>query len=155
LDSICEHRLREKLQSNMTSKQIEFLLPEPIRYFVFDLHQATRMSMRLEDVHHLYETVYRELTEKYFKESPWPSVASISPECRGDEEFLVYYRFVCFFSFARFHFKCLLIHREMTLRHFFTFNKTKPQLSDYLEAWATYKKVCYCHCCGIIFSFVI
>lgn len=106
----------------MTSKQIEFLLPEPIRYFVFDLHQATRKSMRLEEVHHLYETVYRELTEKYFKESPWPSVASISSECSGDDEFLVYYR-------------------EMTLRHFFTFNKVKPQLSDYLEAWATYKKM--------------
>ena len=29
----------------------------------------------------------------------------------------------------------------MTLRHFFTFNKVKPQLSDYLEAWETYKKV--------------
>ena len=75
-----------------TSRQIEFLLPESIRDFIFDLHESTRLSMRIEDVHRLYEISYKELTEKYFKESPWPSVSSVSSDCRGDEVFLVFYR---------------------------------------------------------------
>lgn len=99
---------------------IQFLLPEPIKNFVFDLHEASRLSKRVDDVHVLYETTYKELTEKYFKEIAWPVPSAIADECRGDEIFLVYYR-------------------EMTLRHLFS--KLKPQLSDYLEAWSTYKSL--------------
>ncbi len=33
------------------SRTIEFLLPEAIKNFVFDLHEACRLSLRIEDVH--------------------------------------------------------------------------------------------------------
>lgn len=70
----------------------------------------------------LYETNFKELTEKYFKDIAWPSPAAIADECRSDQLFLVYYK-------------------EMTLRHLFS--KLKPQLSDYIDAWNVYKSVSY------------
>lgn len=68
----------------------------------------------------LYETTFKELTEKYFKDIAWPAPSAIANECRSDAVFLIYYR-------------------EMTLRHLFS--KLKPQLSDYLDAWNIYREV--------------
>ena len=73
------------------------------------------------DICSLYETTFKEMTDKYFKDIAWPEPAAIADECRDDEIFLVYYK-------------------EITLRHLFS--KLKPQLTDYLVAWNTYKQVC-------------
>lgn len=83
----------------------------------------------------LYETTFKELTDKYFKELAWPVPSAIADECRSDALFLLYYK-------------------EMTLRHLFS--KLKPQLSDYLDAWNTYKRVrivsCHAICSGTRFT---
>jgi translation initiation factor 3 subunit L len=103
------------------AETVEFTLPGQIRDFVFDLHESTRMSMRQDDVAHYYEVRFKELTEKYFNKSTWPSAQSVAPECNGDEAFLAFYK-------------------EMTVRHLFT--KLNPQLSDFLDSWSNYNKVC-------------
>ena len=36
-------------------------------------------------------------------------------------------------------------HSEMTMRHITT--KLKPQLSDHIDSWKNYVKVCVCYCC--------
>lgn len=98
-------------------KNIEFVLPEPISEFIFDLHQATRKAFNVAEVQKLYDVKFKELSEKYFSQSPWPSPKHVAPECYFDDDFLLFYR-------------------EMTLRHLFS--KQKPTLNDHLEAWSSY-----------------
>ena len=47
------------------SNQLEIKLPESIANWIFDLHDATRRSLRSE-VQPLYEEQYKELTDKFF-----------------------------------------------------------------------------------------
>jgi translation initiation factor 3 subunit L len=115
------------------SKSIEFHLPDAVRDFVFDLHEATRLSQRVEDVQRLYESTYKELTDKYFSHSSWPTAAAVASECRDDEVFLIFYR-------------------EMRLRHLFA--KLKPQLNDYMESWNNYKNVREFRLLLILFCFI-
>mmetsp|Transcript_18772 Transcript_18772/g.18877 ORF Transcript_18772/g.18877 Transcript_18772/m.18877 type:complete len:524 (+) Transcript_18772:190-1761(+) len=103
-----------------SNRQIEFMLPEPIKDFVFDLYQSTRRSLQIEEVQQIYDSRFRELTDKYFSSSAWPEPAAIAPECNFDEVFL-------------------LLYREMTLRHVFT--KLKPQLVDYIASWINFSKL--------------
>ena len=88
------------------------MLPEPIKDFIFDLHQATRKTRKLEDVQKLYDIKFKELSEKYFAQTPWPSPKHVESDCYYDEDFLLFYR-------------------EMTLRHLFS--KQKPVLADHLQ----------------------
>lgn len=102
------------------SKALEFTLPIPLKDFIFDLHESTRQSMRLDDVQLCYEIRFKELTDKNFASSPWPDVKVVSPECRGDESFLIFYK-------------------EIALRHICT--KLKATLNDQIESWSNYVKV--------------
>jgi hypothetical protein len=106
--------------TEFASKPLEFTLPVPIKDFIFDLHESTRQSMRLEDVQLCYEITFKELTDKSFASSHWPEVKVVSPECRGDESFLIFYK-------------------EMTIRHICT--KLKATLYDQIESWGNYVKV--------------
>lgn len=97
-------------------------VPKSILDFVSDLHNAVKYSQRLEDVSECYESRFKEITEKYFAASAWPEPRSIASECYNDEDFLLFYR-------------------EMTLRHVFTCQKIKPQISDHMDSWANYVKL--------------
>ena len=92
-------------------------MTDAIKDFIFDLHEATRYHKNVDDIQRLYEGKFRELSEKYFSQSPWPSTKIVAPECSFDEDFLLFYR-------------------EMALRHLFS--KQKPTLSHHLEAWNSY-----------------
>lgn len=98
----------------------QFTLPGSIRDFVFDLHQATRISLLLDEVTASYESKYKELTEKYFSTSAWPDSDSVASECNNDKEFLFFYK-------------------EMITRHFFA--KLKPVMKDFIDSWNTYQQV--------------
>jgi len=79
----------------MEPKTVEFTIPLSLKDFIFDLHQATRMSMRIEDVSLFYEFRFKEMNEKFFEKphpSPWPEARLVAPECNHDEEFLHFYR---------------------------------------------------------------
>ena len=73
-------------------KQIDFVLPDPLKDFIFDLHQATRKAQIAEEVQPLYDVKFKELSEKYFPSSPWPTCKQVEEECRFDNEFLFFYR---------------------------------------------------------------
>lgn len=100
---------------------IDFSLPDAIKDFVFDLHQACRRLQSVEEVQVLYEHRFKELSDKYFSQSPWPSVESISKECNHDEVFLLFYQ-------------------ELLLRHQVTKMKQIP-VSLYLDAWENYNRL--------------
>lgn len=109
----------------MSLDKVEFQLPQSIRDYIFDLQDATQRSLRLEEVTPLYDAQFKDLTDRFFPQSPWPTAAAIAPECNYDEEFLLFYR-------------------EIRTRHLFTLQyvskdaKLKPCLSDFIESWSTY-----------------
>lgn len=110
---------------------IVFELPQAIRDWVFDIADATRRSLRSSEVAPLYETQFKDLTDRFFPSSPWPEAASIAPECNYDEDFLLFYK-------------------EVRVRHLFSMqytskdSKHKPVLSDFIDSWSTYSKVRAC-----------
>lgn len=50
----------------METKQNEINVPDTIKDFVFDLHDATRRSYRLGDVHPLYEFRFKVISFNFF-----------------------------------------------------------------------------------------
>ena len=100
---------------------IDFSLPDVIKDFVFDLHQASRQVYRIDEVKVLYEQKFKELSDKYFSQSFWPKSDIIARECNNDEVFLLFYN-------------------EMILRHRFSKLKQFP-VSLYLEAWENYNRL--------------
>ena len=101
--------------------EFEYKLPEAIANWVFDLQDATRNSMRSDEVQPLYEVQYKELTDRFFGQTAWPLDNVVAQECGNDEVFLLFYK-------------------EMRARHLIS--KLKPQLPDFLDSWTNYTKVC-------------
>ena len=112
----------------MASGQIVFELPQPIRDWIFDVQDATRRALRSSEVAPLYETQFKDLTDRFFPSSPWPAAQEIAPECNYDEDFLLFYK-------------------EIRTRHLFTLQyaskdaKLKLSLTDFINSWTTYSKV--------------
>jgi hypothetical protein len=79
-----------------SDEKTEFTVPSAIKDFVFDLHDAMRRSVVVEEVQKLYDVQMKEITDKFFAQSPWPEVKAIASEVNNDEGFLLFYRFVCF-----------------------------------------------------------
>jgi hypothetical protein len=67
-------------------------LPDAVKDFVFDLHDAMRRSTRVEEVQRLYDIKFKEITEKSYAQSAWPDSKVIASEASNDEGFLVFYR---------------------------------------------------------------
>lgn len=67
-------------------------IPSAIKDFLFDLHDAMRRSTRMDEVQRLYETKFKEITDKYFSQAAWPDSKAIASEVGNDEGFLVFYR---------------------------------------------------------------
>ena len=65
--------------------------PAALKDFVFDLHQASRVSLRGDEVTQTYES-YKEIIEKYFIQTPLPDQVAIVNECSRDEFFLIFYK---------------------------------------------------------------
>jgi hypothetical protein len=76
----------------MESK-VESTIPTVLKDFIFDLHEATRMSLRLDDVTQTYEVKYKEITDKYYSNSALPDANLVARECNNDKDFLLFYRF--------------------------------------------------------------
>lgn len=72
--------------------QVEFNLPAAIKDFLFDLHDAVRRSTRMDEVQRLYDIKYKEITDKYFAQAPWPDNKAVVSEVGNDEDFLTIYR---------------------------------------------------------------
>lgn len=77
---------REETQS------LDFLLPESVKDFVFDLHDSMRRAKRVHELEPLYNTEFKKLTDAYFKGSTWPEAEVIQNQCSNDELFLCFYR---------------------------------------------------------------
>ena len=107
------------LDENMSSDQ-DACVPTVVTDFIFDLYDSVTLSQLTEEQTKLYAVILRELSQKYFDNTPWPSVQSIARECNGDPLFLA-------------------VYRELTHRHWHAVSR--PSLRDRMEGWNVYREL--------------
>uniref|UniRef100_A0A7S1FPR6 Eukaryotic translation initiation factor 3 subunit L n=1 Tax=Corethron hystrix TaxID=216773 RepID=A0A7S1FPR6_9STRA len=93
-------------------------IPDTVKNFVFDLHDACRRSQSAVEARNLYVVEYRSLCEKYFSNCAWPSSSGISSECNADPIFLALYG-------------------ELTTRHYH--GTCRTTVADRIDSWSTYR----------------
>ena len=95
---------------------IEYDMPDVIRSFVVYFQKNLR-ERNVYEVHSIYENSFNKLTDRYYKNSPWPPAEVISPLVDGDQQFL-------------------LLYKELCYRHVYA--KLQPTLEQRFESWANY-----------------
>jgi translation initiation factor 3 subunit L len=96
------------------------IVPQTLTDFVFDLYDSVSLSQLTEEQGRLYNNVFRDLSQKYFASTPWPSPTAIAAECNGDPLFLAFYR-------------------ELTHRHWHAVSR--PSLRERMEGWDVYREL--------------
>eukprot|EP00529_Nitzschia_sp_RCC80_P025626 CAMPEP_0113501414 /NCGR_PEP_ID=MMETSP0014_2-20120614/32942_1 /TAXON_ID=2857 /ORGANISM="Nitzschia sp." /LENGTH=539 /DNA_ID=CAMNT_0000396001 /DNA_START=88 /DNA_END=1707 /DNA_ORIENTATION=- /assembly_acc=CAM_ASM_000159 len=96
------------------------IVPQVVTDFVFDLYDSVTLSQLVEEQSRFYNTVFRDLSSKYFASSPWPAPPAIAAECNGDPLFLALYR-------------------ESTHRHWHAVSR--PSLRERMEGWDVYREL--------------
>eukprot|EP01138_Halocafeteria_seosinensis_P002648 gb/GECG01002707.1/.p1 GENE.gb/GECG01002707.1/~~gb/GECG01002707.1/.p1 ORF type:complete len:754 (+),score=102.59 gb/GECG01002707.1/:1-2262(+) len=98
-------------------------LLSPVRDFVKDLYSALCLG-RQHEVSNAYEVVWKDLSKKYFSESPWPEFEEISHLVRDDQTFLTLYKLL--------YFRHLLMQIP---------TKERPaRMSEFSDAWDAYRE---------------
>lgn len=91
-------------------------VPEVVGQFVSYMHKKF-LERNTQELHTLYEHTFSTLTERYFKNSTWPSAELVAPLVDNDATFL-------------------LLYKELYYRHLFS--KMMPSLGQRLEGWQNY-----------------
>lgn len=109
-DEDLEHQLEQQLEQAQQ-------LPEAVQHFITNFHAHIR-ARDLTRIHHfLYEEPYQRITDRYFKNCPWPPAEVVAPLVGNDQVFLVLYK-------------------EMCNRHIFT--KLQPDIQQRFESFDNY-----------------
>jgi len=91
-------------------------VPELVKQFVSYFYRHIK-ERNVYDIQGMYETGFNKITEKYFKQSPWPMAESIAPLVQHDPLFLVLYK-------------------ELYFRHIYS--KMNPTLEQRFDSWKNY-----------------
>ncbi|KAI3877731.1 hypothetical protein MKW98_020212 [Papaver atlanticum] len=91
-------------------------VPDSVKTFVVHLYRHIR-EKNVYEIHQMYEGSFQKLSERMFKESPWPSVDAVSAYVDNDHVF------------------CLL-YREMWFRHLYA--RLSPTLKQRIDSWDNY-----------------
>lgn len=91
-------------------------VPDSVKSFVVHLYRHIR-EKNVYEIHQMYETSFQTLSERMFKETPWPSVDAVAPYVDNDHVF------------------CLL-YREMWFRHLYA--RLSPTLRQRIDSWDNY-----------------
>lgn len=91
-------------------------VPDSVKSFVVHLYRHIR-EKNVYEIHQMYETSFQTLSDRMFKDSPWPSVDAVSPFVDNDHVF------------------CLL-YREMWFRHLYA--RLSPTLKQRIDSWDNY-----------------
>lgn len=91
-------------------------VPDAVKSFVVHLYRYIR-EKNVYEIHQMYETSFQSLSERMFKDRPWPSVDAVAPYVDNDHVF------------------CLL-YREMWFRHLYA--RLQPTLKQRLDSWENY-----------------
>ncbi|GER32521.1 eukaryotic translation initiation factor 3subunit L [Striga asiatica] len=91
-------------------------VPDSVKSFVVHMYRHIR-EKNVYEIHQMYETSFQSISERFFKDSPWPSVESVAPYVDNDHVF------------------CLL-YREMWFRHLYA--RLSPTLRQRIDSWENY-----------------
>ncbi|CAI9093495.1 OLC1v1029004C1 [Oldenlandia corymbosa var. corymbosa] len=91
-------------------------VPDSVRSFVVHLYRHIR-EKNVYEIHQMYENSFQSLSERMFKDVPWPSVDAVAPHVDNDHVF------------------CLL-YREMWFRHLYA--RLTPTLKQRIDSWDNY-----------------
>jgi translation initiation factor 3 subunit L len=91
-------------------------VPDSVKSFVVHLYRQIR-DKNVYEIHQLYEASFQALSERHFKDTPWPSVDAVSQYVDNDHVF------------------CLL-YREMWFRHLYA--RLTPTLRQRMDSWDNY-----------------
>ncbi|KAF5938889.1 hypothetical protein HYC85_023148 [Camellia sinensis] len=91
-------------------------VPDSVKSFVVHLYRHIR-EKNVYEIHQMYETSFQTLSERMFKDTPWPSVDAVSQYVDNDHVF------------------CLL-YREMWFRHLYA--RLSPTLRQRIDSWDNY-----------------
>ncbi|KAF6164412.1 hypothetical protein GIB67_025238 [Kingdonia uniflora] len=91
-------------------------VPDSVKTFVGHLYRHIR-EKNVYEIHQMYEGSFQKLSDRMFKESPWPSVEAVARYVDHDHVF------------------CLL-YREMWFRHLYA--RLSPTLKQRIDSWDNY-----------------
>ncbi|THU54640.1 hypothetical protein C4D60_Mb10t27280 [Musa balbisiana] len=91
-------------------------VPDSVKTFVVHLYRHIR-EKNVYEIHQMYDGSFQRLSDRMFRESPWPSVEAIAPYVDNDHVF------------------CLL-YREMWFRHLYA--RLSPTGRQRVESWDNY-----------------
>lgn len=91
-------------------------VPDPVKTFVVHLYRHIR-EKNVYEIHQMYETSFHTLSDRMFKDTPWPSVEAVAQYVDNDHVF------------------CLL-YREMWYRHLYA--RLSPTLKQRIDSWDNY-----------------
>jgi translation initiation factor 3 subunit L len=66
-------------------------VPDSVKTFVVHLYRHIR-DKNVYEIHQMYEGGFQRLSDRLFRDAPWPSAAAVAPYCDGDHVFLLLYR---------------------------------------------------------------
>jgi len=93
-----------------------YVVPEVVKQFVTYFYRHIK-DRNVYDIYSMYENTFNKITEKYFKNSPWPPAESIASLVHNDTLFLVLYK-------------------ELYFRHIYS--KMQPTLEQRFDSWKNY-----------------
>jgi len=93
-----------------------FTIPDMVKQFVTYLHRHIR-DKNIHEIQSMYETSFNKISEKYFKQSPWPPAQYVANLVNNDLQFL-------------------LLYKELYFRHIYS--KMIPSLEQRFESWKNY-----------------
>ncbi|KAJ6957337.1 uncharacterized protein [Populus alba] len=91
-------------------------VPDSVKSFVTHLYRHIR-EKNVYEIYEMYETSFQTLSDRFFKDSPWPSVDAVANYVDNDHVF------------------CLL-YREMWFRHLYA--RLSPTLKQRIDSWDNY-----------------
>merc|ERR1712166_797245 len=97
-------------------EQLQYEMHDTVKNFIKFFYDKVR-ARSLYEIQDVYETTWHKLTERFYKNDPWPSAAAIESLCDGDEVFL-------------------MLYNELYYRHIYA--KLKPTLEDRVQSFENY-----------------
>ncbi|GMI81430.1 hypothetical protein like AT5G25757 [Hibiscus trionum] len=91
-------------------------VPDSVKSFVVHLYRHIR-EKNVYEIHQMYEISFQTLSDRLFKDTPWPSVDAVAHYVDNDQVF------------------CLL-YREMWFRHLYA--RLSPTLKQRIDSWDNY-----------------
>ncbi|OEL31840.1 Eukaryotic translation initiation factor 3 subunit L [Dichanthelium oligosanthes] len=66
-------------------------VPDSVKTFVAHLYRHIR-DKNVYEIHQMYEGGFQRLSDRLFRDAPWPSAEAVAPYCDGDHVFLLLYK---------------------------------------------------------------